>query len=48
MFTNLFDANNKFDSTNKQKIKLTSMGTVWVPLKSIIWRKILECFHQKP
>jgi len=22
--------------------------TVWFPLKSIIWRKILECFHQKP
>jgi len=21
--------------------------TVWFPLKSIIWRKILECFHQK-
>jgi len=22
--------------------------TVWFPLKSIIWRKILECFTQKP
>jgi len=22
--------------------------TVWFALKSIIWRKILECFHQKP
>jgi len=22
--------------------------TVWFPLKSIIWRKILECFQQKP
>jgi len=22
--------------------------TVWSPLKSIMWRKILECFHQKP
>jgi len=20
----------------------------WSPLKSIIWRKILECFYQKP
>jgi len=22
--------------------------TVWFPMKSIIWRKILECLHQKP
>jgi len=22
--------------------------TVWLPVKCIIWRKILECFHQKP
>jgi len=21
--------------------------TIWFPLKSIIWRQILECFHQK-
>jgi len=21
---------------------------VWFPLKCIIWRKMLECFHQKP
>jgi len=33
--------------------QLTSTGTVWFPLnfnqkKSIIWRKILEHFHQKP
>jgi len=22
--------------------------TVWFPLKCIMWRKMLECFHQKP
>jgi len=22
--------------------------TVWHPMKSILWRKILECLHQKP
>jgi len=21
--------------------------TFWLPVKCIIWRKILECFHQK-
>jgi len=22
--------------------------TVWLPVKDIIWRKMLECFNQKP
>jgi len=45
----LFIVWNRLKPFEQFALKLSfGFWTVWYPVKCIIWRKILECFHQKP